>query len=84
MSCEELVLSAACLSVIRRAAISEGNDRKGLGIPNKQTPYLLRKALLAGDKCDRRMCIEKRCVTLLREKIKDTIILMDRAAVGFN
>jgi hypothetical protein len=30
------------------------------------------------------MCIEKRCVTLLREKIKDTIILMDRAAVGFN
>ena len=57
---------------------------RGLGIPNKQTPYLLRKALLAGDKCDRRMCIVKRCVTLLREIIKDTIILMDRAAVGFN
>ena len=47
MKCEELNLSVACLSVIRRAAISGGNDRKGLGTPNKQTPYLLRKALLA-------------------------------------
>ena len=47
MRCEEPHLSAAWLSVIRRAAISGGNDRKGLGTPNKQTPYLLRKALLA-------------------------------------